>query len=221
MPVTERTMKARELGHQTYEEYLRSSHWKGKRKEYRQSGRPCVCAVCQSPTVQFHHVTYERLGSELLDDLVPVCEYHHSRIHAVLKAEDRPLSDTPAVIERLKLMGDKDRTGEWGRVQKIKMKGRVVSAYPTSDLKRDGEPPVRYPLFLEGMWLVREWKVLAERLNDIASLTHPSLQRPPESWDRAPVSVDRFKAAFDYAEAMESRLYPRLVELRKAKRNAA
>lgn len=69
------------LGFDSYGAYLASPHWKGLRAKYRQSGRPQRCSVCRSHRFQLHHLTYERLGAELLDDLVPLCRWCHDKTH--------------------------------------------------------------------------------------------------------------------------------------------
>lgn len=67
-----------------YQEYLQSPAWKFKRE--------CVlafwdhsCALCSSPErVEVHHRTYERLGRELLTDLIVLCEKCHEEHHEKL-----------------------------------------------------------------------------------------------------------------------------------------
>jgi 5-methylcytosine-specific restriction endonuclease McrA len=61
-----------------YRQYLLSEAWLKRRKlvlefwGYR-------CSVCNSPTnPQVHHRTYERVGRELLSDLVVLCESCHA-----------------------------------------------------------------------------------------------------------------------------------------------
>lgn len=71
----------RELGCETYGEYIESDDWYAKRDEYRESNRPQPCAVCWDPQVDLHHRTYARLGRPWLDDLVPLCRDHHNELH--------------------------------------------------------------------------------------------------------------------------------------------
>lgn len=65
-----------------YQEYLRSSKWRGKRKEA--LGRAGYrCQLCNSPTrLQVHHRTYDRLGNERPDDLIVLCQKCHTAFHA-------------------------------------------------------------------------------------------------------------------------------------------
>ena len=66
-----------------YALYLKSPHWRRIKKAYRESGRPQKCSVCGDKRYQLHHLTYERIGGESLDDLTPLCQNCHSAIHYV------------------------------------------------------------------------------------------------------------------------------------------
>lgn len=66
---------------QGYAKYLESVHWQEKRQEYWSSNRPKGCYVCFGKARDLHHRTYERLGRELLTDLVAVCRECHEAIH--------------------------------------------------------------------------------------------------------------------------------------------
>lgn len=62
---------------QSYSEYINGPAWKAKREEkLRQVGRRCEC--CGSTNkLEVHHLTYERLFNEDLNDLMVLCFYHH------------------------------------------------------------------------------------------------------------------------------------------------
>lgn len=77
-----------------YAEYLRSHEWKKLRARIlRQRGKRCeLCGTGQYATVgcvrtsmpsvlQVHHLTYERVGEELDDDLVVLCRDCHKQLH--------------------------------------------------------------------------------------------------------------------------------------------
>lgn len=75
-----------------YKLYIASPEWRCKREEYWKSGVMRECYVCGDPWVDFkgkqlHHRTYERLGNENLDDLVPVCVGCHQDITDAWKVE--------------------------------------------------------------------------------------------------------------------------------------
>lgn len=64
-----------------YDAYLRTPRWSRLRdKVLARDGH--LCQGCrESPATQVHHLTYDRVGREMLFDLVAVCERCHSRIH--------------------------------------------------------------------------------------------------------------------------------------------
>jgi len=64
----------------TYEEYLRSPEWRRKRKERLKLDRN-TCQKCGTTSREYrlevHHLTYERLGSERMEDLQTLCVLCH------------------------------------------------------------------------------------------------------------------------------------------------
>ena len=65
-----------------YSEYMLSDDWKSRRALYfADSELPKVCLVCGVDEVELHHMTYERLGFELLTDLAPLCHLCHAKLH--------------------------------------------------------------------------------------------------------------------------------------------
>lgn len=62
--------------------YLDSPQWKARRRMVLTRAKG-VCEGClERPASQVHHLTYERVGSEMLFDLVAVCDACHASIHA-------------------------------------------------------------------------------------------------------------------------------------------
>lgn len=64
-----------------YRAYLLTPHWTQIRNEAvsRTRGR---CQLCNSPTkINVHHRTYERIGSELPEDLTVLCQRCHQYFH--------------------------------------------------------------------------------------------------------------------------------------------
>jgi hypothetical protein len=66
-----------------YKEYLHSEHWQQMRKKVYES-RKAECQKCQGrKTLEIHHLTYERIGHESLDDLLILCGKCHEKEHAI------------------------------------------------------------------------------------------------------------------------------------------
>jgi hypothetical protein len=64
-----------------YKLYLQTDLWKAtRRKRIELDGFRCV--QCGSPiNLNVHHITYDRLGCEDMEDLVTLCEKCHERLH--------------------------------------------------------------------------------------------------------------------------------------------
>src|SRR4051812_17176228 len=64
-----------------YRRYLASDEWKRTRERaFAYHGR--YCAVCgTTKRLQCHHLTYARLGHELMTDLRILCKKHHPKGH--------------------------------------------------------------------------------------------------------------------------------------------
>lgn len=73
---------------QEYRDYIRSKTWKDKRKEVlKRDGHKCCHCGSLYGDLQIHHVTYIRLGAELLEDLLTLCDACHVKEHKRLDAE--------------------------------------------------------------------------------------------------------------------------------------
>jgi hypothetical protein len=77
-----------ELGYASYDEYLRSTHWKQLRETHREwAGEPtCFCGKTEG--LQLHHLTYERLGAEEMDDLRWLCKACHGMVHILERRKE-------------------------------------------------------------------------------------------------------------------------------------
>ena len=66
-----------------YETYMSSPAWRATRSSFIEaSGGSLKCASCgQKDDIALHHVSYDRLGSELLEDLIPMCPTCHQGVH--------------------------------------------------------------------------------------------------------------------------------------------
>lgn len=64
-----------------YRKYLRSPEWKSKREElFKLRGKKCeMCGSTEK--IHVHHLTYERIGDETMQDLQVLCEKHHMEQH--------------------------------------------------------------------------------------------------------------------------------------------
>jgi 5-methylcytosine-specific restriction endonuclease McrA len=75
-----------------YEVHLQSPKWKALRKKVIERANG-ICEGCgRNKATQAHHLTYERVGDEMLFDLVAVCDECHSKVHQ--KAEPAPDGDS-------------------------------------------------------------------------------------------------------------------------------
>ena len=75
-----------DAGHNDYQAYLESPHWKTLRSETLcERG---FCAVCKATgNLRLHHCDYRRLGHELPDDLIVLCDDHHAALHEKLNIQ--------------------------------------------------------------------------------------------------------------------------------------
>lgn len=79
--------------HPSYEDYISSSGWANRRKDY-YATHEYKCQACGSEQkIHLHHKTYVRIGRELDEDLVPLCESCHSEVHKIYAKGTRKLSE--------------------------------------------------------------------------------------------------------------------------------
>ena len=73
--------KQHTLAPHEYRAYMASTAWARRKAAYFQMhGRFCI--VCGTTLgIHLHHLTYERLGRELDDDMRSMCEKHHAAVH--------------------------------------------------------------------------------------------------------------------------------------------
>lgn len=97
----------------TYAAYIGSDLWR-ERRALRLEKDGHRCQGCGSTEdLHVHHKTYERLGCELPDDTVTVCEDCHGFIHREHKrTRRRPLAEvTDAVLAQIKVSGKTQPAG--------------------------------------------------------------------------------------------------------------
>lgn len=90
------------MNKESYHAYLKSKAWKElRRKVWLRSRR--WCERCDnSMSAHVHHLTYERIGHERLEDLQAVCENCHEFLHGISKLD--PLTCS---IDELRIQGGK------------------------------------------------------------------------------------------------------------------
>jgi hypothetical protein len=80
--------RLRQLGYDSYADYLRSAHWRRVRLCYWASGREIECAVCgDDERIELHHYHYRSLGHERPSDLLALCHRHHRDVHRLRREE--------------------------------------------------------------------------------------------------------------------------------------
>jgi len=82
--IESRDAALKELGFTDYKHYLRSSAWAGVKARHRQEyGERCGLCDVDEGLLPLHHMTYERVGRELLSDLVLLCGSCHQTVHVL------------------------------------------------------------------------------------------------------------------------------------------
>jgi|TARA_B100001939_G_scaffold331014_1_gene328664 5-methylcytosine-specific restriction endonuclease McrA len=72
-----------------HRKYLKSKAWQRKRLQAL-AHHGCECAACGAKEkIHIHHISYLNLnrkgpGKESMEDLIPLCEYHHMLVHALI-----------------------------------------------------------------------------------------------------------------------------------------
>lgn len=112
-----------------YETYMASEEWEARRQShFNRWGNACRRCRRQSNANHVHHLTYERLGREIDDDLMTLCGVHHQEAHAYA-AEHPHLSLKIATLAYIKtpqqVPAKKNRT----RKRDAKRKERKENGY--------------------------------------------------------------------------------------------
>lgn len=80
--------------YKTYDNYSDSSVWRGRREEYyKHHEKKCTACGATGGDIQLHHRTYVRIGSELDEDLMPLCGRCHRCLHFFQKEAGLPVED--------------------------------------------------------------------------------------------------------------------------------
>jgi hypothetical protein len=89
------------LGYKTYDDYLKSKHWKEIKEQYKDSDFPKECLVCKDKKYYLHHRSYVRLGDESLYDFIPLCRSCHYKVHQYLKEYKMEISASHKAIKKV------------------------------------------------------------------------------------------------------------------------
>ena len=94
----------------TYAEYISSEAWRTRRR-VRLKADDHRCQGCGSEDgLHVHHRTYERLGNELPDDIITVCETCHAFVHGEQARTGQPLAAvTDEVLALIRASGKSRR----------------------------------------------------------------------------------------------------------------
>lgn len=84
IPIPEKAIKFQFFNKEKYKEYLKTQQWKHKKfKRIKLDGY--MCQQCfervKLNTSNCHHITYNRLGREHMEDIITVCIACHKKIH--------------------------------------------------------------------------------------------------------------------------------------------
>lgn len=109
-----------------YEHYLLSGEWGRKRAERlkRSEGK---CEACGSTyKVEVHHLTYDRIFHESLEDLIPLCQIHHAIVEAATRHGRLKRHGPPGLLLKgcLDLLRGKDTEIEFDRRRRVSKHGR-------------------------------------------------------------------------------------------------
>lgn len=86
---------------ESYHRYLMTKNWKAIRTTVRRRSRGW-CERCKVQRYDhIHHLTYDRVGHELKEDLIAVCMWCHEYLHGKSKEDPAAVIYTP---EELKIL---------------------------------------------------------------------------------------------------------------------
>lgn len=93
-----------------YYQYIQSEEWRLKKEKFKASRlwRDGRCYVCcnKGIEVHIHHITYENLGNEKLNDLRILCAVCHAAVHETKSLRNKRMKQKWAAhASRMKLWG--------------------------------------------------------------------------------------------------------------------
>lgn len=101
-----RNRKLKELGFNSYDEYLRSDNWKAIKARIDKkiaAGKTFwrICFICGSPrNIHIHHYSYGKIKKITLARMYPLCATHHLMVHEYTKAHAVSLKQAISRVKR-------------------------------------------------------------------------------------------------------------------------
>lgn len=143
-----------------YQQYLRSPQWREKRdavlkraggkceectREYKIRGKWNGYMVW--PVQEVHHLTYERVGNENLDDLIGLCKRHHHAEHFVDPKREREFAEMKRRMAEIPEwepdMSEADPTApSFAAAQKLGVSAREIPAPPGHGSSADDDTEI-------------------------------------------------------------------------------
>jgi len=90
----------------TYKKYLDTRHWHNIRESVlnRDEHRCVKCSIDVNLLAHVHHLTYERIGNEFMDDLITLCPNCHNEIHKDDVKKIEPIKLVPILVPSPKII---------------------------------------------------------------------------------------------------------------------
>lgn len=132
------------MNKQEYKQYLKTDHWQKKKRQVKYwHGNKCL--ICGKKKVDIHHKTYKDLGNENQKyHLVPLCRYHHFKMHELSKRFQISLwqvTQEEVSFARKKTLHGLDKKKRWNKMTPYerKLKPKVNPNYlPPPLILKDG-----------------------------------------------------------------------------------
>lgn len=103
----DRKVRLAEFGFPSYDAYLASGSWAATKEAFRRSDQPQDCFCGETDGLQLHHLTYDRVCEEAMEDLTWLCGRCHSLVHVLERRGDIGID--------LKGLVDTERAKRYGR----------------------------------------------------------------------------------------------------------
>lgn len=124
-------------GYAAYDAYIGSVEWAERREQFYANNKR-YCRACYShKRLNVHHRTYERMGAELDEDLICLCERCHKRVHDLhnLDRSQNLAAVTDLVITTIKA-ARKARAKPRVDAKKAKRKAKREARTPEENARR-------------------------------------------------------------------------------------